>query len=89
MRSEYPILQAKGIEIIAINVDEYQEKWESTSTTDSIPWTNLYVGADSSIETKYEISGYPKKLTYDQNLAFVNVHLKTFEDILAWANEVN
>jgi len=36
---------------------------------------------------KYNISGYPKKLAFDRQLEFVNVRLKTMEDILSWAEE--
>jgi len=89
MKSEYATLQAKGIEIIAINVDDSKAKWENTTRMDSIPWTNLYAGMNAGAERKYNINGFPKKVAYDRKLDFVNVKLKTMEEILDWANEID
>lgn len=88
MQTDYAKLQAKGIEIIAINVDDSRAKWEKTSGADSIRWTNLYAGENAGQELKYGVKGYPTKLAFDRNLDFVNVKLKTTNEILSWAEGV-
>lgn len=88
MKYNYADLQAKGIEVIGVNVDETREKWNKSSLQDDIQWVNLYAGDKSGLEAKYGIRGFPFKVLFDKNYEPVDRKMKSVEDIMLWMAEV-
>jgi len=78
----YDSLHRYGIEIIGINVDESKIRWEESSLKDSIQWINLYAGAVSEIEIKYNISAFPTKFVFDKNQNLIDFEFKEAIELL-------
>lgn len=79
----YPVLREAGIEIIGINVDDSLEKWERASKMDSLSWINLYAGANSKIQSDYNVKAFPMKIVVDKNFDIVDLQFKTAKELLA------
>lgn len=78
----YDSLHRYGIEIIGINVDESKIRWQESALEDSIQWINLYAGAVSEIEIKYNISAFPTKLVFDKNQNLIDFEFKEAIELL-------
>lgn len=78
----YPDLRKAGIEIIGINVDDGREQWVKASKSDSIQWINLYAGANSKIQSDYNVTAFPTKVVVDRDLNIVDIQFKTAKELL-------
>lgn len=82
-REQYLELREAGIEIVGINVDDGGEKWERASKSDDLQWINLYAGANSKIQSDYNVKAFPTKIVVDKNFNIVGIKFKTAKELLA------
>lgn len=82
-QESYSDLREAGIEIVGINVDDGREKWERASKMDSLSWINLYAGANSKIQSDYNVKAFPTKIVVDKNFDIVDIDFKTAKELLA------
>lgn len=82
-QEQYSELREAGIEIVGINVDDGREKWEKASESDNLKWINLYAGANSKIQSDYNVIAFPAKVIVNKNLELVNIQFKTAKELLA------
>lgn len=68
----YKTLKENGIEIISINVDDGLRKWQNASKKDNIEWVNLYAGANSKIQTDYNVVSFPTTIIFNRNKQLIN-----------------
>src|SRR5690606_29133495 len=68
----YRKLKENGIEIISINVDDGMSKWQRATKQDGIEWVNLYAGANSKIQSDYNIVAFPTTIIYDKNMQMID-----------------
>tara|TARA_R110000744_G_scaffold131862_1_gene240033 strand:- start:62 stop:358 length:297 start_codon:yes stop_codon:yes gene_type:complete len=78
----YSNLKLKGIEIVGINVDDGISKWKKASIKDSLSWINLYAGANSKIQTDYNVTAFPTKIVVDKNFKIIDVDFKDANELL-------
>lgn len=89
MNEHYSYLRSKGVEIVAVNVDENKSKWIQSSSQDDLQWINLYAGDKSGLEERYSVRGFPFKMMFDSNRASEKIDLKTTESIIFWSRKLD
>lgn len=81
-REHYKELKENGIEIVSINVDRGISRWQKASEKDAIEWVNLYAGANSKIQTDYNIVSFPTMIIFDKNKKQVDFEFHKATELL-------
>lgn len=89
MKGKYDILEAKGVQIVAVSVDQLEIDWTSAMAEDGVEWISLRAEDVTEVESKYRFNAYPRKFLFNKKMERINVPSGSAEEILEWVNSLD